>query len=441
MALVQDVWKGRSCNCCHSERRWPSASQSTFTWPTLTQPLWCPSSSGQPVRQPRQMTPIESTGAVRFFNSPRKSTELSSVMRFRIRQQVREYVMCICHGASRIRWQRMLWIIANCANFGKPNIDSNIALTSVNSSDIVTIGYCDTFFQFLDSGTISKKHSTISGSFTHHWFINECGSLRGWSSNTLSRYRLKATTVRMRQTATSSTWSWSSSCACWCSPGCTSWRAHLHSPTVTPPTSPCTRVTWYGNYSLRISVTKRHVYRVTRQVILKVLLTSKSRLRFSIVSVYQNRTFALMSTESREQPDVSPCIQGVPSSRAPGLGFLIFWMFDHVELLPNFHLPKQNWPNSGTPKIKVNPTQVHEEMGYPVRWQVKLTPIWYHRMIQHEERKTSYPWSRWKVSTRGPSSSWTPPTTPSSATWRSARSSRRARSILTVPSTLSGKSR
>ena len=154
MALVQDVWKGRSCNCCNSERRWPSASQSTFTWPTLTQPLWCPSSSGQPVRQPWQMTPIESTGAVRFFNSPRKSTELSSVMRFRIRQQVREYVMCICHGASRIRWQRMLWIIANCANFGKPNIDSNIvpdrsisrkttprALTHFNSQETFSTTY------------------------------------------------------------------------------------------------------------------------------------------------------------------------------------------------------------------------------------------------------------------------------------------------------------
>ena len=35
-------------------------------------------------------------------------------------------------------------------------------------------------------------------------------------------------------------------------------------------------------------------------------------------------------------------------------------------LLPNTHQPKQNWADGGTPKIKVNPTQVLEQMNYPV---------------------------------------------------------------------------
>ena len=40
-------------------------------------------------------------------------------------------------------------------------------------------------------------------------------------------------------------------------------------------------------------------------------------------------------------------------------------------LLPNSHQPRQNWADSGTLKIQVNPTQVHEHMGRPVQ----TTPI------------------------------------------------------------------
>ena len=35
-------------------------------------------------------------------------------------------------------------------------------------------------------------------------------------------------------------------------------------------------------------------------------------------------------------------------------------------LLPNSHQPKQNWADSGTLKIQVNPNPVHEQMNYPV---------------------------------------------------------------------------
>ena len=35
-------------------------------------------------------------------------------------------------------------------------------------------------------------------------------------------------------------------------------------------------------------------------------------------------------------------------------------------ILPNFQLPKQNEAGSGTPKINVNPTQVHDHLPNPV---------------------------------------------------------------------------
>ena len=35
-------------------------------------------------------------------------------------------------------------------------------------------------------------------------------------------------------------------------------------------------------------------------------------------------------------------------------------------LLPNSHQPKQNWADSGTVKIQVNPTQIRQEMSHPV---------------------------------------------------------------------------
>ena len=34
--------------------------------------------------------------------------------------------------------------------------------------------------------------------------------------------------------------------------------------------------------------------------------------------------------------------------------------------LPNFYQPMQNWADSGTLKIRVNPTQVDDEMNHPV---------------------------------------------------------------------------
>ena len=46
------------------------------------------------------------------------------------------------------------------------------------------------------------------------------------------------------------------------------------------------------------------IYSVTHQVVLKVLLASKQKFRFSIKSLYQNPTLILMSTKPREQPDV-----------------------------------------------------------------------------------------------------------------------------------------
>ena len=35
-------------------------------------------------------------------------------------------------------------------------------------------------------------------------------------------------------------------------------------------------------------------------------------------------------------------------------------------LLPNSHQPKQNWADSVTPTIHVNPTQISEQMNHPV---------------------------------------------------------------------------
>ena len=34
--------------------------------------------------------------------------------------------------------------------------------------------------------------------------------------------------------------------------------------------------------------------------------------------------------------------------------------------MPKSHLPKQNWADSGTAKVKVNPTKVRERMEHPV---------------------------------------------------------------------------
>ena len=43
----------------------------------------------------------------------------------------------------------------------------------------------------------------------------------------------------------------------------------------------------------------------------------------------------------------------------------LIWLFHHVaeQLLPNSH---QIWADGGTTKIKVNPTQVSEQMNHPV---------------------------------------------------------------------------
>ena len=49
------------------------------------------------------------------------------------------------------------------------------------------------------------------------------------------------------------------------------------------------------------------------------------------------------------------------------------WIYDDTlscpaaqPLLPTSHQPKQNQAEGGTAKIKVNPTQVHQEMCHPV---------------------------------------------------------------------------
>ena len=57
-------------------------------------------------------------------------------------------------------------------------------------------------------------------------------------------------------------------------------------------------------------------------------------------------------------------IQGDPSLRGPGLGWLRFGMFHRpLGCTAAAVLPKQD---SGTSQIEVNPTQVREEMGHPV---------------------------------------------------------------------------
>ena len=40
-------------------------------------------------------------------------------------------------------------------------------------------------------------------------------------------------------------------------------------------------------------------------------------------------------------------------------------------LLPNSYQPRQNWADSGTPKIQVNPTQVLGQMNHPVGFVIK----------------------------------------------------------------------
>ena len=51
-----------------------------------------------------------------------------------------------------------------------------------------------------------------------------------------------------------------------------------------------------------------------------------------------------------------------------------------LPLLPNSSLPKQNWANRETPKIKVNLTEVSDHMGHRVNFMHFLlkepNPIW-----------------------------------------------------------------
>ena len=62
-------------------------------------------------------------------------------------------------------------------------------------------------------------------------------------------------------------------------------------------------------------------------------------------------------------------MHGVPSARRPGLGNFDLGVRPSCTafhpLLPNSHQPRQNRADSGTTKIKVNPTQVLGQMNHP----------------------------------------------------------------------------
>ena len=50
------------------------------------------------------------------------------------------------------------------------------------------------------------------------------------------------------------------------------------------------------------------------------------------------------------------------------VGLTLIWVYPHLAqpLLPNSNQPRQNWADSGSPKIQVNPTQVLGQMNHPV---------------------------------------------------------------------------
>ena len=50
------------------------------------------------------------------------------------------------------------------------------------------------------------------------------------------------------------------------------------------------------------------LYRVTHQVVLKILLTSKQKLCFSMKSLYKKRSFNFDVNTTSRKPDMSPCI-------------------------------------------------------------------------------------------------------------------------------------
>ena len=84
------------------------------------------------------------------------------------------------------------------------------------------------------------------------------------------------------------------------------------------------------------------------------------------------RTYAVGGdrTHFGKQPFVfGIAIQGIPSARRPGLGWICFGCTLLARQDSHFcHQPKQKWANGGTTKIKVNPTQVSEQINYPVQY-------------------------------------------------------------------------
>ena len=72
------------------------------------------------------------------------------------------------------------------------------------------------------------------------------------------------------------------------------------------------------------------------------------------------------ASEQVAAPRGTKYMHGVSSARASAMG-LIYILDDPPAaqpILPNSHLPKQNWADSGTPKFKANPTQVHDTLYY-----------------------------------------------------------------------------
>ena len=72
--------------------------------------------------------------------------------------------------------------------------------------------------------------------------------------------------------------------------------------------------------------------------------------------------------EGRSKEGRRCSVQGVPSARGPGLDLVYFDLGvpPSCPLLPNSHQPKQNWADSGTLKIQVDPPKVLDQMNYPV---------------------------------------------------------------------------
>ena len=93
------------------------------------------------------------------------------------------------------------------------------------------------------------------------------------------------------------------------------------------------------------------------------------------------------------RPSVVPCAMrnantGWPISWQTWTGLTLIWDVPPScpaaqPVLPISHQPRQSKAEGGTAKIKVNPTQIRQEMGHPVYWKpfikpphIKLIRLW-----------------------------------------------------------------